>query len=144
MDSRNMDLLKVADYMNRYPVTFEADMPVEMAVARLIKGQQTGGPVIDDERCIIGFVSEQDCLARMLMSTYHDQQAARVADVMRKDVLTVKGYDGIIDLAQVMLNAKPKLYPVVDDNGRLLGIITRSIVLAAIDQELHSHYGQVS
>lgn len=138
-----MDLLKVADYMNRHPVTFELDMPVELAVERLIKGRQTGGPVIDNKRKIIGFISEQDCLARMLMSTYHDQQAARVADVMQTTVLTVKDYDGIIDLAQTMLKAKPKLYPVVDDDGYLLGIISRTDVLAAIDKELHSHYGKV-
>lgn len=138
-----MDLLKVADYMHRHPVTFTADMPVEMAVARLIKGRQTGGPVIDEHKKIIGFISEQDCLQRMLMSTYHDQQAARVADVMNTAVLTVKDYDGIIDLAQIMLKAKPKLYPVVDDDGYLLGIITRSDVLGAIDKELHSHYGKV-
>ncbi len=138
-----MDLLKVADYMNRHPVTFELDMPVELAVERLIKGRQTGGPVIDNKRKIIGFISEQDCLARMLMSTYHDQQASRVADVMQTAVITVKDYDGIIDLAQTMLKAKPKLYPVVDDDGYLLGIISRTDVLAAIDKELHSHYGKV-
>ncbi|WP_423186274.1 CBS domain-containing protein [Alishewanella sp. d11] len=138
-----MDLLKVADYMNRHPVTFELDMPVELAVERLIKGRQTGGPVIDNKRKIIGFISEQDCLARMLMSTYHDQQASSVADVMQTAVITVKDYDGIIDLAQTMLKAKPKLYPVVDDDGYLLGIISRTDVLAAIDKELHSHYGKV-
>lgn len=138
-----MDLLKVADYMHRHPVTFTADMPVEMAVDRLIRGRQTGGPVINADKKIIGFLSEQDCLQRMLMSTYHDQQSARVADVMQPDVLTVKPYDGIIDLAQIMLKAKPKLYPVVDDDGHLLGIITRTDVLAAIDKELHSHYGKV-
>ncbi|SNY40971.1 CBS domain-containing protein [Arsukibacterium tuosuense] len=138
-----MDLLKVADYMHRHPVTFTVDMPVELAVDRLIKGRQTGGPVVDINNKIVGFVSEQDCLARMLMSTYHDQQAARVAEVMNTQVLTVKPYDGVIDLAQMMLKIKPKLYPVVDDDGYLLGIITRSDVLAAIDKELHSHYRRV-
>lgn len=138
-----MDLLKVADYMHRHPVTFTVDMPVELAVDRLIKGRQTGGPVVDNDNKIIGFISEQDCLARMLMSTYHDQQSARVAEVMNIGVLTVKPYDGIIDLAQMMLKTKPKLYPVVDDDGYLMGIITRSDVLAAIDKELHSHYRRV-
>lgn len=139
-----MDSLKVADYMNRYPVIFTADMPVEMAVDRLMRARQTGGPVVNCQQKIIGFISEQDCLQRMLMSTYHDQQASRVADVMNAAVLTVKAYDGIIDLAQIMLKAKPKLYPVIDDDGYVLGIITRSDVLAAIDKELHSHYRKVS
>lgn len=138
-----MDLLKVADYMHRHPVTFTVDMPVELAVDRLIKGRQTGGPVVDSNNKIIGFVSEQDCLARMLMSTYHDQQSARVADVMSVEVLSVKAYYGIIDLAQMMLKTKPKVYPVVDDDGYLLGIITRTDVLGAIDKELHSHYRRV-
>ena len=65
-----MDLLKVADYMHRHPVTFTVDMPVEMAVALLIKGRQTGGPVVDSNNKIVGFVSEQDCLARMLMPNH--------------------------------------------------------------------------
>jgi CBS domain-containing protein len=138
-----MDLLKVADYMHRHPVTFTVDMPVELAVARLIKGRQTGGPVVDNDNKIVGFISEQDCLARMLMSTYHDQQASRVADVMNSQVLTVKPYDSIIDVAQMMLKIKPKVYPVVDDDGYLQGIITRSDVLGAIDKELHSHYNRL-
>ena len=51
-----MDLLKVADYMNRYPVTFSAEMPVEMAVDRLIRGRQTGGPVIDEQKKILSLI----------------------------------------------------------------------------------------
>jgi predicted transcriptional regulator len=139
-----MNLLKVADQMNHHPVTFQADMTLEAAVDKLTDARQLGGPVIDKNRKVIGFLSEQDCLARMLLSSYHDQVSAHVFDVMRTEVLTVKPYTGIIDLAQQMLGAKPKIYPVVDDNGILVGVITRTDVLRAIDQELHSHYRAVS
>lgn len=139
-----MGNLKVADYMHRYPVTFSAEMPIEMAVDRLIQAKQLGGPVIDEERKVVGFISEQDCLSRMLMSTYHDQQASKVMDAMHKEVLTVRPYEDIIDLAQLMLQTKPKLYPVVDDNECLIGIISRTDVLGAIDKELHSHYRKVT
>ncbi|MEE2025573.1 MULTISPECIES: CBS domain-containing protein [Alkalimonas] len=135
-----MDLLKVGDYMNNHPVTFTADMTVELAADRLTISNQTGGPVVDEHNKVIGFLSEQDCLALMLKSTYHDQQVAHVRDIMQTEVLSVKAYDGIIDLAQTMLKLKPKLYPVVDDNNQLLGIISRSHVLAAIDKEMNSHY----
>ncbi|MEE2001393.1 CBS domain-containing protein [Alkalimonas sp. MEB108] len=135
-----MDLLKVGDYMNNHPVTFTADMTVELAADRLTISNQTGGPVVDEQNKVIGFLSEQDCLALMLKSTYHDQQVAHVRDIMQTEVLSVKAYDGIIDLAQTMLKLKPKLYPVVDDNNHLLGIISRSHVLAAIDKEMNSHY----
>ena len=139
-----MNLLKVADQMNRHPVTFHAEMTLETAVDKLTDAGQLGGPVVDDQNKVVGFLSEQDCLARMLLSSYHDQVSAHVRDVMRMDVLTVKPYTGIIDLAQQMLGAKPKIYPVVDDNGLLVGVISRTDVLRAIDQELHSHYRAVS
>ncbi|MFC4656497.1 MULTISPECIES: CBS domain-containing protein [Rheinheimera] len=139
-----MDLLKVADHMNRHPATFNREMSVEEAVNKLIIAEQLGGPVVDAQKKVIGFISEQDCLARMLSDTYHLAQSATVGDVMRADVLTVKSYDGIVDLAQTMLQAKPKIYPVVDDNGLLLGVISRSDVLRAIDLELHAHYKAVS
>ncbi|RVT47395.1 CBS domain-containing protein [Rheinheimera sediminis] len=139
-----MDLLKIADHMNRHPVTFTEEMSVEEAVNKLILAGQLGGPVINKEKKVIGFVSEQDCLSRMLSGTYHLQQAASVKDVMRTEVLTVKSYHGIVDLAQTMLMAKPKVYPVVDDDGYLQGVISRTDVLRAIDLELHSHYKAVS
>lgn len=130
--------------MNRHPVTFTEEMSVEEAVNKLILAEQLGGPVINKEKKVIGFVSEQDCLSRMLSGTYHLQQSASVKDVMRTEVLTVKSYHGIVYLAQTMLQAKPKVYPVVDDDGYLLGVISRTDVLRAIDLELHSHYKAVS
>jgi predicted transcriptional regulator len=59
---------------------------------------------------------------------------------MRTDVLTVGCDDSVLDLAEQMTKNKPKLYPVVDENGRLLGIITRNNILNAIDIHLRSFY----
>jgi CBS-domain-containing membrane protein len=39
-----------------------------------------------------------------------------------------------------MGNSKPKTYPVTDDTGRLLGTISRSDILKAIDLQLRSMY----
>ena len=130
--------------MNRHPVTFNQNMTLEAAVDHLTDVAQIGGPVVDVDRKVVGFLSEQDCLARMLLSSYHDEGLAYVRDLMRKDVLTVHMNSRIIELAQLMLGLKPKIYPVVDDNGVLQGVISRSDVLRAIGQELHSHYRKVS
>ncbi len=138
-----MDFLKVVDHLNRHPVTFTADMTLEAAVDRLSASGQIGGPVIDAKHQVIGFLSEQDCLSRMLVASYHDQMSAYVSDIMHKDVITVSPDTGIIELAQLMLQQKPKLYPVVDEARHLVGVISRSAVLRAIDQELHSHYRKV-
>ncbi|GAA0346736.1 CBS domain-containing protein [Bowmanella denitrificans] len=135
-----MESLQVSDYMNRRPVTFAPHMTVAEAVERLLHSRQTGGPVVDAERRLVGFLSEQDCLARMLESSFYREQVARVSDIMRQEVLSIKPYMSIIELAQKMLGEKPKVYPVVDDDGLLMGAITRADVLHAIDIQLQAGY----
>ena len=134
-----MDNLKIEEYMNHYPVTFTADMAVAEASLRFLKTKQIGGPVIDENQQLIGFLSEGDVLANMLNTVYYNEHIANVEDLMRKDVLSVKPYDSVMELGQTMLLNKPKVYPVVDDDGNLLGTICRNDVLHAIDQLMRSN-----
>jgi predicted transcriptional regulator len=109
-------------------------MAVEEASLRFLKTKQIGGPVIDENYKLLGFISESDVLSKMLDTIYHNEHVADVKDIMRKDVLSVKPYDSIFELGQSMLQDKPKVYPVVDDSGNLLGTICRNDVLRAFDQ----------
>ena len=135
-----MESLKVSDYMNSRPVTFTSDMPVAEAVERLLNTKQTGGPVINTANKVIGFLSEQDCLVKMIESSYYREQVAHVKDIMKTEVLAIKPYTSVIELAQKMMTEKPKVYPIVDDDGYLLGTINRSTLLHAIDMHLHDGY----
>ncbi len=139
-----MESLHVCDYMNHHPVKINIDMTVAEAVERLLQSEQTGGPVIDSQGKIVGFLSEQDCLQRMVESSYYREQVCRVGDVMSQNVLTVKPYSSVLELAQTMVTSKPKVYPVVDDDGVLIGCITRSKVLYAIDMQLRSGYQKLA
>jgi len=124
--------------MNQHPVTFTANMVVQDASLRFLKTKQIGGPVIDDNNQLIGFLSENDVLAKMIDSIYHNEHFAYVSEMMTKNALTVKPYDSVIELGQTMLQNKPKVYPVVDDDGTLLGTICRNDVLGAIDKHIRS------
>ena len=135
-----MESLQVKEYMNHYPVTFTPDMVVEEASLRFLKTKQIGGPVIDKHNHLVGFLSESDVLAKMVETIYFNEHIANVADLMRKDVLSVKPYDSVIELAQSMLTDKPKVYPVIDDDENLLGTICRNDVLHAIDKHLRAGF----
>ncbi|WP_299074251.1 CBS domain-containing protein [uncultured Paraglaciecola sp.] len=139
-----MESLKVCDYMNARPVTFTSNMPVAEAVERLLEAKQIGGPVVNTDNKVIGFLSEQDCLVQMIESSYYQEQVALVNDIMRTGVLAIKPYLSIIELAQQMTLDKPKVYPVVDDDGYLLGTINRSALLHALDVQLHDGYKSAS
>lgn len=135
-----MESVQVREYMNLYPVTFTPEMVIEEASLRFLKTKQIGGPVINSNKQLVGFLSESDVLAKMLETIYYNEHIANVEDLMRKDVLSVKPYDSIIELAQNMLKNKPKVYPVVDDDGNLLGTICRNDVLMAIDKHMRSSF----
>lgn len=139
-----MESLRVSDHMNRRPVTFNLEMSVAEAVECLLKVHQTGGPVIDEHHKVVGFLSEQDCLVSMLESSYYREQVCRVKDIMRTDVVAIKPYVSVIELAQQMSINKPKVYPIVDDDGYLLGTINRTALLNAIDIHLRDGYHRIA
>jgi len=137
---KQMKSIRIADYMNNHPVIFNINMSVAEASEKLINSHQSGGPVVDIYKHVIGFVSEQECLNHLLEDTYLSEPHTTVEDMMRTDVLTVGCEDSILDLAQKMSINKPKLYPIVDESKRLLGIISRSDILNAINIHLRSFY----
>lgn len=130
-----MESLKAKDYMQTRPITFGADMMVQAAVAKFLNSHQLGGPVVDALGHLVGWVSEQDCIAVMLKEAYYDEPMAQVRDVMRKEVLAVGPDTSILELAEMMMGQKPKIYPVVEE-GRLLGVISRHNVMQAIHAQL--------
>lgn len=135
-----MESLKVQEYMQYHPVLFRTDIPVAEAVEMLIHHRQTGGAVVDEHKKVIGFLSEQDCLTRMIESSYYRQQVASVGDIMQKDVVSVKPYDSVLEVAQKIISDYILCFPVIDDDGVLVGVINRTQVLQAIDVQLHDGY----
>lgn len=130
-----MESLKVKDYMNARPVTFDTKMSLSKALEKLLSSKQIGGPVIDEHKKVVGFLSEQDMIHKLLKVGYYCQDTHTVGECMRSEVLTVTPEDSIIELADTMTGQKPKIYPVVD-NGQLVGIITRRDVLQAISNQI--------
>lgn len=133
-----MESILVKDYMNRRPVIFSPNETIFEAIQHLLNSGLTGGPVVDSNKKLLGFLSEQDCLAKGLEASYYNERIAQVAELMRRDVLTVTPELSIIELAQQMQEQKPKVYPVVDEEGVLLGVITRRDVLRAIEHNLRA------
>lgn len=131
-----MESIKVKDYMNTRPVTFKSSSSLSIALEKMLNAHQTGGPVIDSNNHVVGFLSEQDIIHKLLKVGYHCQDSNTVEDCMHRDVVVVKQDDSIIRLAEEMLPNRPKLYPVVDDDERLIGMITRRDILRAIAAQI--------
>ena len=120
--------------------SFDLSDNIADAVSQLLEHRITGAPVLDAERNVIGFVSEQDCIKEMLNTAFYGDLTATVGDVMKRDVLTVEPEMPVAQLAEQLIIAKPRVYPVVEA-GSLIGIISRSDVLKALfDASVRSHH----
>ena len=126
----------VADLMIKYVPTLRSDDYLTRAVDQLLSIGFTGLPVVDEQRRLVGFLSEQDCIRTLASSSYHCEAWVRISDIMSRDPLFVSPDLSEMEIATLFGKAKPKVYPVVDDDRRVLGVITRSRVMDALNHQL--------
>nr|WP_298137522.1 CBS domain-containing protein [uncultured Pseudomonas sp.] len=123
----------IADCMSKTFARIHPDMPVVQAANLLIRHAMLGGPVVDADGLLLGWISEQECLRVAIQVAYYNQRVATVRDIMRSDVLSVSSDMDPLALAQQMLGDKPKSYPVVDGKGKVLGVVARRNLLQQLD-----------
>ncbi len=128
-------MLQVKDAM--YPVNTPLiqSMSLVDAVTNILDSGYLGLPVVSDDKRVIGFLSEFDCLPYLLTDSYHCDSHVSVGDIMRNDPLTVASGMSVVDLAQQMGLDKPKVYAVVEAD-KLVGIITRSMLMKELNESL--------
>ena len=118
----------------------------EMAAA-LREYRVSAFPVVDDDRKVIGVVSEADMLNKEALIDesgvtsgilhHRDQVKARgitAGDLMTTAVVAVRPEDTVEHAAKLMYDRGVKRLPVTDESGRLVGIISRADVLSVFDR----------
>ncbi|RFT17124.1 MAG: Mg/Co/Ni transporter MgtE / CBS domain [Candidatus Saccharicenans subterraneus] len=83
--------------------------------------------VIDENHKLVGFVSLKDLVVA--------PPGARVKDIMYEDVIYAKAHDDQEEVARMIQKYDLLAIPVVDDQDRLVGIITHDDVMDVIQQE---------
>ena len=101
-------------------------------------------PVIDDQEKVIGVVSEADMLAKEVHrglidelvhhKEVHKADGLTAGDLMTHPAVTVRPGDSVEHAARLMYNLRIKRLPVVDAGGGLVGVISRTDLLAVYDR----------
>lgn len=115
--------------------TFTPEMEICEAIKFLNTHKISGAPVVDERGSLAGMLSEKDCLKVALQSTYYeDWVGGVVSEYMTPNVETVPDTASVVDLAEKFLKSTYKRYPVINEEGDLVGQISRSDVLRALDK----------
>ncbi|OUR83235.1 CBS domain-containing protein [Cycloclasticus sp. 46_120_T64] len=124
----------IKDYMATNLITFTAEMEIAEAIKYLNTHKISGAPVVDAKGNLKGILSEKDCLKVALQSSYYeDWMGGVVAEYMTAEVETVLETASVVDLADKFIKSPLKRYPVLNDEGNLVGQISRSDVLRALE-----------
>ncbi len=123
----------IKDCMRKNPLTINQGANIVQAVEMIVEYKLTGLTVTDDAGCVVGILSEIECLEAILDSIYNDGDAEHylVKEVMKTNVNSCTPGDGIVEVAQDMLKTRQRRRPVITD-GRLVGQVSSSNVLWAL------------
>ncbi len=142
----------------------DADVPsvtstdeARTAIDLLSKTDKGAIPVVDDDRKVVGIVSESDLVLADEESDLHLPHyleimggivfigsmkgfekrlekafATEVSDLMTADPIVVHTYEAADRVAKKIADHHHNHLPVVDEDGRLAGMVTRADALAAV------------
>jgi len=114
--------LRVEQHMTTDLFTVHEDDAIEM-VANLMNWERIRHvPVEDNKHRLIGIVTQRAILR--LLTSGGSTRDKSVADLMRRDVTTVGPETATVEALQLMRRLRIGCLPVVQDGGRLVGILT--------------------
>jgi CBS domain-containing protein len=105
-------------------------------VAQLMKKEDIGPVLIvdsDDTKRLVGIVTDRD-LALKVVAEGRDPETTTVKEVMTRKLVTCRPEDDVEKAMQAMAQYQLRRIPVVDENMRLVGIISQADVATRVDE----------
>ena len=126
--------VSVADYMSSRLITFHPDQSIEEVITQLLQFRISGAPVVNDQKELVGVISEGDCLKEVVKGKYHNLPilGGKVKEHMAKNVIHIRPETNIFEAAKMFLEKKIRRFPVLDESGKLIGQISQKDVMRAV------------
>jgi CBS domain-containing protein len=130
----------VRDVMTPNPSAVTAGASV-MEAARLMREKDIGDVVVLEDKRLYGILTDRDIVVRALAKGA-DPATTKVADVCSRDLTTVTPTTSVAQAIQVMRGKAIRRLPVVEEGGRIVGILT--IGDLAVERDRRSALGEIS
>ncbi len=143
--------MKVRDVMITKVKSVLPESSAKEAMDILVRDEISGLPVIDSDGRLMGMFTEKNILAHVLPSyleqvgrfvyeedpkttkkKFRELANIKVAGLMRREVVTIKEDAALSEAARIMLTQRARRLPVVDNTGRVIGIVARCDILRAL------------
>jgi CBS domain-containing protein len=149
-------MFKASEIMSKDVITIKPDATVEDLARLLMEHKFSGVPVVDDEKNLVGIVTENDLISQnkrlhiptiirlfdayiMLGSDRMEGEIKRMAattvgEICTREVVSIEEHTTVEDIATIMSEKNIHLLPVLRD-GAVVGIVGKADVVGALTRE---------
>lgn len=128
----------VRDYMTAEPHTVGAETRIRELQELFDQHDFNGVPVVDEHGYLLGVATKLDLLKAFtfncssIVPHYEEIMSHRVDEIMTREPITVTPDMPLTRVLQRVVDMRTKSFPVVDEAGRINGVIAREDLLRAL------------
>ena len=116
----------IKDVMTSNPCTIDADKSVAYA-AKMMKDEDVGlAPIVEGDK-LIGMLTDRD-IAMRVVAEGRDPDQVTVREVASTHVVTVDPQQDLDEALRIMAKHQVRRLPVVEEDGRLVGVVAQADV----------------
>ena len=121
----------ISEVMTSNPRTVEISTSVVEA-ARIMKTEDVGPvPIVEGDR-LVGMVTDRD-IALRVVAEGKDPQSTPVGEIASRDLVTIDPDQSLDEAGRLMAQHQVRRLPVVEEDGRLVGIVAQADIAQAGD-----------
>lgn len=137
--------IPVSEVMTKNVISVKKDADIHEVSRLLSENKISGLPVIDDDNHVVGVITEADVLSMAGLKKGHTfkdiirhilgeplperKEGNKVENVMTSPAITTRPDVDIREVARIFDERRIKRLPVVDDENKLIGIISRADIV---------------
>lgn len=130
------DMLSARDFMRQNLVTLSGQTKIIDGVAKLLRHNISGAPVVDEDGHFKGVLSEKCCMNALTEAVeVADDQGVhieRAREFMTAQLVTLKPQEDVFDAIDHILSKRISGAPVLDDHGKFLGVFSEKTAMQVL------------
>lgn len=121
------EFIKVEDIMIKNPVKAMPNRTIPQAIEIMTSNKVDSLLIVDDDNKLKGLVTSKDIAKNR-------DKGLRLEEIMQIDLITVQKDNSILDVLKIINKKNIGYVPVIDKDGKLAGLITRSSLLTVFNE----------
>ena len=116
----------IRDVMTSNPCTIDAEKSVAYAAKMMLEEDVGLAPIVEGDK-LIGMLTDRDIAIRVVAEG-RDPGQVTVSEVASKQVVTIDPQQDLDEALRIMAKHQVRRLPVVEEDGRLVGVVAQADV----------------